>query len=238
VLASGHVVSLHRWPVKSMGGERVGALDTDVEGAAGDRAHALFEEHRGSPRRLSIREAPRMVLWHATYGQPEIDRADPPLPALTAPDGTRWTWGDPGLKEAIEADLGRPVELRRDPTLLQDLADSLLLTTAASHADVEAHVGPLDLRRWRTNVHVELDAGAFAESGWEGAEMTIGAARFALLHPCIRCVIPTRDPDTSERKAELLRWLARERGTIFGINARALGPGRIAEGDRVEIRQP
>jgi len=33
----------------------------------------------------------------------------------------------------------------------------------------------------------------------------------------------------------LLRWLTRERGGLFGINARSLGPARIVVGDAVEL---
>jgi uncharacterized protein YcbX len=59
--ASGTVLSLHRWPVKSMGGEAVDALRIDGRGAGGDRAHALFDTFRGRPRRLTVRPAPRFT---------------------------------------------------------------------------------------------------------------------------------------------------------------------------------
>ena len=35
---------------------------------------------------------------------------------------------------------------------------------------------------------------------------------------------------------ELLRHLAREHATLFGINARALGPATVRVGDAVELR--
>jgi hypothetical protein len=235
---TGHVASLHRWPVKSMGGQQVPFLDVDARGAAGDRAHALFDEHRGAPRRLTARQAPRLLLWHAAYGDAEVVLDDPAAPMLTAPGGAALRWDDPALPAALEADLGRPVALRRDAGLMQDLERSLLVTVGTSHRTAEAALGPLDARRWRTNLHVELDAPAFAENAWEGAELAVGGAVLELLHPCVRCVIPTRDPDTAERRGEILRWLAAEHGTIFGINARATGPARIAEGDPVELRQP
>jgi uncharacterized protein YcbX len=139
------------------------------------------------------------------------------------------------LAQALGDDLGRAIELRRDPGLMQDLPASLLVTFGASHRAVEAALGPLDPLRWRTNIHVEADAEPFAEVGWEGAELRVGEARLALLHPCVRCVIPTRDPSTAEKRPELLRHLHAVHNTCFGINARALGPARIAVGDRVEL---
>ena len=233
-MATGTVVSLHRWPVKSLGGEPVGALEIDGRGAAGDRAHALFDEFKAAPRRLTARQAPRL-LWGAAYGDVEVALDDPPAPVLTAPDGRRFGWNDAGLAEALSADLGRAVQLRRDPGLMQDLPRSLLVTFGASHRAIEAALGPLDPLRWRTNIHVEADASAFAELEWEGAELRIGAARLQLLHPCVRCVIPTRDPVTAAKLPELLRHLHREHGTLFGINARPLGHTRIEVGDPVAL---
>jgi hypothetical protein len=49
-------------------------------------------------------------------------------------------------------------------------------------------------------------------------------------------VIPTRDPDTTGKDPNILRWLTREHGGLFGINARPRGDGTIAVGDQVELR--
>jgi len=237
MLASGSVTELHRWPVKSMAGQPVDALRIDERGAAGDRAHALFDEHKGAPRRLTAREAPRMLLWRAGYDG-EIEADDVPTPTLTAPDGRSFAWQDDDLPRALEDDLGRPVALKRDLGLMQDLGHSLLVTTQATLDAVAAELdAPLDLRRFRTNVHVVLDdAAAYTEEQWEGRELAIGEATFRLLHPCERCAIPTRDPDTTEKWGELLRWLTRERRGLFGINARPLRAARIALGDPVTVR--
>lgn len=218
------VASLHRWPVKSMGGVGVDVLEVDARGAAGDRAWAVYDEFKGAPRRLTAREAPRLLLWHATGEQ------------VAGPNGTTFALGDPGLAAALSADLGRPVTLRHDPALQQDLPDSLLVTFGASHRKVEEALGPLDARRWRTNVHVEGDAEPYAEAGWEGRELHVGEARLRLLHPCERCAIPTRDPDTAEKDPRILKHLAAEHTLLFGINARALHPATIRVGDAVALQ--
>jgi len=236
VSASGTVLSLHRWPVKSMGGEEVTSVEVGRDGVAGDRAHVLYDVHRGEPRQLTARQAPRLLAWRASYGEWNGPGHDMPWAALTAPDGRSWLWGDPELRTALTDDLGRDVELRWNAHGEPDLRASVLVTTRATHEAVERELGrALDLRRWRTNVHVELDAGAFAEEAWEGRTLTIGAAAFKLLHPCARCVIPTRDPETQEKLADLLKHLTREHGGLFGSNARASGPARIAVGDPVAL---
>ncbi len=235
--AAGRVLTLARWPVKSMGGEAARALSLDERGIAGDRTHALYDVHKEAPRRLTARQAPRLLAWGARYAEADPAPEAPPLPRLRAPDGRELDWADPGLPDALAADLGRAVTLRRDPAGQQDLGRSVLVTTQATHAAVERELGrPLDPRRWRTNVHVELDVPAYAEEDWEGRELHIGAARFLLLHPCVRCVIPTRDPDTQAKAPELLRLLTRDHGGLFGMNARPLGRARIAVGDPVEVR--
>lgn len=67
------------------------------------------------------------------------------------------------------------------------------------------------------------------------SRLRIGEAELELLHPCVRCVMVTKDPDTQETWAHLLRHLVRRRDAIFGINARPLRPARIAAGDPVEL---
>ncbi len=234
VIAAGTVLGLHRWPVKSMGGEPVETFALDRNGVAGDRAHVLYDVHRGAPRQLTARQAPRLLAWRASYGAWDGAVGAMPPATLTAPDGTRFGWEDPELPGALADDLGREVELRVNPTGQPDLLESLLVTTQATHEAVERELGrELDARRWRTNVHMELDADAFAEEAWEGRTPQIGEARFTLLHPCVRCAIPTRDPDTQEKTADLLRHLTREHGGLFGMNARPHGPARIRVGDSV-----
>ena len=155
---------------------------------------------------------------------------------VTAPDGRAFDWDDPVLPRALRDDLDRPVELVRDLALMPDLPDSLLITVEASRTALEREMGrPVDLRRFRTNLHLRLDADAFAEERWEGRRVRVGEAELELLHPCERCAIPTRDPDTTEKWPQLLRHLAREHHTLFGINARALRPATVRLGDDVTV---
>jgi len=241
-MGAGSVVSLHRWPVKSMGGEPVDTIRVDGRGVAGDRSHALFDTFRGVPRRLTVRQVPRMLAWRAGYDGVDVDPGAPPVPRVVAPDGRMFGWDDRDLPAALAEDLGRPVTLRRDIAGQQDLERSVLITTQASLAALATELGyaQLDLRRLRTNIHVDLGerVPAFAEEGWEGRRITVGDAAFVLVHPCARCVIPTRDPDTGVKDAHILRHLTRAHAGLFGINARfvgAVGGARIAVGDTVTV---
>ena len=237
------MLQVWRWPVKSMAGEQVRAMRVDPRGAGGDRTHAVLHEHKGEWKPLTAREAPRMLAWRASYPfAPDggLDPERPPHAVVNSPDGHAYAWEDPRLRDALTRDLGREVRLRRDVNGIQDLERSLLITSEATRAALAEELGrDMDLRRFRTNLHLQLDGAApFAEHGWEGATLRFaGGVVVRLLHPCERCVIPTRDPDTQAKSPELLRHLAARHDTLFGINARVLQSGRIAAGEAVRIER-
>ena len=237
---AGTVATLWRWPVKSMAGERVNAMRVDGRGAGGDRTHAVVHEHKGQRKPLTAREAPRLLAWKAGYpfnADGGLDPRRPPFAILTAPDGHRYRWGDPRLRTALEEDLGREVWLRRDVDGIQDLPRTLLVTVQASLEALSSELdASIDLRRFRPNLHLAMDAPAWAELGWEGAELAFeGGVRLQLLHPCERCAIPTRHPDTQAKWPDLLKHLTAAHGMAFGINARVMVGGRVAAGERVEL---
>jgi uncharacterized protein len=240
-MPEGRVLQLWRWPVKSMAGERVRSTRVDGRGAGGDRTHAVLHHHKGEWKPLTAREAPRLLAWRAAYPfAPDagLHPERPPYALVTAPDRERtYNWDDPRLRTALSEDLGRDVRLRRDAAGIQDLERSLLITTEATRAALAHELGTeLDLRRFRTNLHVELDAPAWAEHEWEGGTVRFaGGVVLRLLHPCVRCAIPTRDPETQRKWPELLRHLDARHATLFGMNARVLQAGRIAVGETLQI---
>jgi MOSC domain-containing protein len=236
----GTVRELWRYPVKSMAGERVNALRVDGRGAGGDRTHAVMHDHKGARKPLTAREAPRLLAWAARYPfnvDGGVDPAHPPFAIVTAPDGRSFRWGDPRLRHALESDLGRQVALARDGAGMQDLGRTLLVTTEGSlQALGEELSGPVDMRRFRPNLHLDMDAPSWDELTWEGRELAFtGGVRLRLLHPCERCAIPTRHPDTQVKWPGLLRHLHDAHEQNFGINARVISGGRIEAGEAVEL---
>lgn len=220
------------WPVKSMGGGvPVQAVHADVSGLAGDRAWALVDRR---PLRdgnvVSARSVPGVLRW-------AVERVEDGEPVLSAPDGRTWRWSDPELPGALRADLGVPVGLT-GPGSYADLADSVLVTTLATHAGVERdHGQPVDRRRWRTNLSLDLSAPAYAEAAWEHRTLVVGEVVLRLLHPCKRCAIPSWSPDGRERSRDLLSFFHGAGGRrTFGINARVVEPGTVRVGDDVVVR--
>jgi len=239
---TGTVSRLWRWPVKSMGGEEVRALSLDARGVGGDRTHAVLHEHKGAWKPLTAREAPGLLAWRASYPfnlDAGLDPAKPPLAMVAQPDGVHtFQWGDPLLRTALEEDLGRTVRLERNVAGMPDVPGQILLTVGATVRALASELGTeLDLRRFRPNLHLELDAAPWAEEQWAGATVEIeGGVRLAVAGSCERCAIPTRDPDTREKWPGLLRHLTARHGQNLGVLARVTRGGRVAAGAHVRVQ--
>ena len=223
-MATGRVLSLHRFPVKSMGGEPLHSVALDEHGIEGDRRRAVW--FRGG-RRLTARSAPKMLAWHASLNGGFTIRGA---------DGRAYGW-DEALERAVAEHLGKDVALVEDPHGLHDVQGTLLVTSEASRRRLEEELGfPLDIRRFRTNVHVDFgDTPPFDESGWEGRTIRIGDAELTVAHPCDRCAITIHDPETLEQAPDVLRTINERHDTFFGFRAQPTGPARISVGDRVEL---
>jgi uncharacterized protein YcbX len=231
---SGSVAQLHRWPVKSLRGEQVEAARFDDRGMAGDRAHALIDlRPKRAGKVLTVRQNPELLSWSSAYRGP----AEEP-PTLRAPDGTEWSWTDPGLPAALTESLGVPLELRAADGM-QDRGPTVLVTIEASRAALEDELGAaVDLARFRPNLHLTIDAPAFTEEDWgEGTTITAGEVVLEAVGPnagpCIRCAVPSWDPAGRKRWPKLQTWLIEQHENKFGLIMRVTRPGTVHTGDAV-----
>ncbi|WP_344921144.1 MOSC domain-containing protein [Streptosporangium oxazolinicum] len=240
----GTVHRILRWPVKSLRGEELREACLDDRGLAGDRAYALVDEREDHAGRvLTVRRRAEMLHWRATYGSPESgshgsgSRGDDDAPTLTGPDGATWRWDAPGLVDALAESLGRPLSLRAAEGQ-QDRGPTVLVTFEASLAALGDELGrPVDLLRFRPNLHLATGMPAFAEEGWTpGSTVTAGEAELTVTGdragPCIRCVVPSWDPEGRERWPELQKWLIDKHENKFGVIMRVTRPGTARLGDR------
>ena len=107
----GQVIELHRYPVKSMLGERVETSDVTDRGLAGDRGYALMDSETGK-----IVSAKRPRLWgkmftlHAALSSPP-SLGSPASVQVTLPDGQTVSTTDPAFDQKMSDTLGRKVSL-------------------------------------------------------------------------------------------------------------------------------
>ena len=108
----GSVVSLWRYPVKSMMGEELNATEVTDRGLLGDRAYALVDSSDGKAATAkNPRKWPRLFDFRATFIEPpRRPRKFPPV-RITLPDGTTVTSDQGDLNQILSKALNREVTL-------------------------------------------------------------------------------------------------------------------------------
>src|ERR671930_2118013 len=112
--ALGSVVSLWRYPVKSMMGEELKAAEVTERGLLGDRAYAIIDSSDG---KVASAKNPRkwgnLFSFRPAFVEPPHQGEKLPAVRITLPDGTVVTSGQNGLDELLSSALGREVTLER-----------------------------------------------------------------------------------------------------------------------------
>ena len=109
----GSVVSLWRYPVKSMMGEELNATDVTERGLRGDRAYALVDTSDGKAATAkNPRKWPQLFDFRATFVEPVTQAARLPSIQIILPDGTSVTSDQGDLNQILSKALNREVTLR------------------------------------------------------------------------------------------------------------------------------
>ena len=124
----GAVVSLWRYPVKSMMGEELNATEVTERGLLGDRAYALVDSSDGKVASAkNPRKWPNLFDFRATFIEPPRISANAPPVRITLPDGTIATSHQSDLNQILSTALNRKVTL---------------------HATERGHVGPANAEEY------------------------------------------------------------------------------------------
>jgi hypothetical protein len=111
--AVGSIISLWRYPVKSMQGEELNASTVTERGLLGDRSYALLDAVDGKVGSAkNPRKWPGLFDFRAAFVEPP--RLDTPLPpvCITLPDGTLVSSQQADVERVLAAVVGREVTLR------------------------------------------------------------------------------------------------------------------------------
>jgi uncharacterized protein YcbX len=208
------VGEIWRYPVKSMGGERLDETEVGVDGIPGDR---VVQARDGRGRRLTARTHWPLLGFHAT-----LDPSGVPLI-----DGR--PWDDPATAAAVRKAVGESATLVRDES--RDRFDVLPLLVATDGAITALGV---DRRRLRPNLVIDGVEG-LAERDWPGRRLRIGDVLISVAKLRGRCVMTTYDPDTLAQDAGVLRRIVREFDGRMALDCAVVEPGSIRVGDAVEL---
>jgi uncharacterized protein len=251
----GSVAELWHFPVKSMQGTRVDALDLTEKGAEGDRGWAVVDPAEGkvlSAKRWS-------QLLEATGGRGEDGTI-----TITLPDGSAHEAGDPATDAALSAWLDHEVRLIQPPVgdglpydlptdawddtspLWQfpgppggpfvDLAAAHLLTTASLRAaEALRPESAWDVRRFRPNAVLDVAGEGFVEDAWVGRAVGVGDAVAEPFMPTVRCALPTRAQPGLAKDPDIARTLRDGHDLNLGVYCNVSVAGRVRLGDDVTL---
>lgn len=218
------VDQLWRYPVKSVGGERLAAAAVGTLGIEGDRFVAVHDER---DEVTSAGAVPALMRVRAVAVGEGVGE-------LVLPDGERFrtdtTDADSWLSAAVQA----KVKLAGHRPDQPDTALHVLTTTTLGSLARALPDSAIDASRFRPNLVLdgvpdELGSG-YPEHGWIGRRMAIGTLRIRFTGGCDRCVMITKETPFVPHDRSVLRWVARELGNTLGVYAAVERPGDIRLG--------
>lgn len=219
---AGTVNEIWRYPVKSMAGERLDSCAITQSGLQADRRWALVDGTANRAGKLfSIRQDERMMTYRARLNGDGVE--------IVTPDGEARRL-DEDLVTDIARQTGRPLTLRDLAGANFDDSPVLVVNMATIGAfSLEAGFA-VDHRRFRGNLYLD-GFEPEEELRWLGNRIRAGDAELEVIKRCDRCVVITRDPDTTTASAALLRILTDTHETCMGVYCAVLRPGKVVVGD-------
>lgn len=233
----GQIEAIFRYPVKSMGGERLAAAELGWHGIEGDRRLAL--------RRLEDRSA---FPWLSASRLPELLRYSPVRRdtqsegdvtySIRTPNGELLDAFGETLAAEISSKLGSPVQMLQ---LKHGVFDEASVSMIAP--DTIAEIGrlagrELDVRRFRPNIVIRLLRPApFEEDGWVGGSLSFGsesnAAMVAVTMRDLRCSMVNLDPESADSAPEVMKAVVRAHQNTAGVYSTVVRSGRLEVGQTV-----
>ena len=214
------VQAIWRYPVKSMGGEKLMEAPIERSGLTGDRAYALVDE---AEARVASAKLPRkwdaLITAEARFVGPPMD-GKVPAARMRLPDGTHILSDSPTVHDVLSRFVGRKVRItttrpkavsveRLDPLaegeVIADIGELMPEGRFADYAPLHIittstlrelrRLNPqadFDERRFRPNLVIDIaDSRGFAEQAWIGKTLTIGDMQARISDPTPRCSVPT-----------------------------------------------
>jgi uncharacterized protein len=227
------VEEIWRYPVKSIGGERIESTAAGACGVHGDRVWAVQDAAGKLGSGKNSRRFTRIVGLLGLAARYE-DLAEPPI--VTDGEGTDYPVATGAADALLRPLAGKRVWVRRDTGITHFDGVPFTLVGSATLAWLAAQLPgvPVDARRLRPNLVVRTSE-PFEEEAWLGRPVQIGAAEalFEVILP--RCVmVGMEQPGLARSNAVLKRIAGREDNPLgMAIGGRVTRPGSISVGDPV-----
>jgi hypothetical protein len=236
----GQVEAIFRYPVKSMGGERLEAATLGWHGLEGDRRFAFrrMDDQGGFPW-LSASRLPDLLRF-APRRREDGGEGDLPTHVRT-PDGEDLPVFGEALATEVGRRLGAPVQMMQLKHGIFDEASISVIATDTAH-EIERLAGRSpDIRRFRPNVVVRsLRSTPFQEDEWVGGVLSFGAGDDApavtVTMRDVRCSMVNLDPDSAASTPEMLKAVVRANENNAGVYGTVTRIGRLTVGQAIFLR--
>ena len=219
----GQVTGLFRYPVKSLRGEAVDALQVAKRGVVGDRLFALRSADGKFGSGKSTHRFQRMtglLDLRAFY--------DGASPMIVFPDGSVLAGDDAAVNDQLSAHAGQLVTLAREAEISHFDDSPLHLITTAGLRTLGLAIA--DAQRFRPNVVIDVPGYGFVEDRWLGRELVLGEVRLRITEGAVRCVMIGMEQAGLPERTDLLRQVGDLHHTCFGVYATVVTPGEVAVG--------
>jgi uncharacterized protein YcbX len=233
----GEVEALFRYPVKSMGGERVHEADLGWHGLDGDRRLALrrMGEDGGFPWLMASR-LPELLLFTPQRREPALHGNLPTH--VRTPDGQDLAMLGPDLAAEIGRRHGSPVEMVHLNRGIFDEASVSVITSATVGEIGRLAAQPADVRRFRPNIQIASSQSIpFEEDDWVGGVLIFGdtsdAAAMYVTNWDERCAMVNFEPESARSTPEVLKAIVQARDNKAGVYATVARRGRLAVGQPI-----
>jgi hypothetical protein len=232
----GHVEAIFRYPVKSMGGERLDVANLGWHGLDGDRRLAFRRiDDRSELPWLTASKLPELLL----FSPQRENAASEGLPThIRTPDGKEMAVFGEDLSKEVGRQYGAPVQMMQ---LKHGIFDEASISVIA--CDTVREIGRLagvspDVRRFRPNVLVRLLRSVpFQEDEWLGGVLSFGeekdAPAITVTMRDVRCSMVNLDPDSANPEPEVLKAVVRLNQNNAGIYGTVTRIGRLAVGQTI-----
>lgn len=231
----GVVERLWRYPVKSLGGERLDRVAVERRGLAGDRLWAVRDADGkfGSGKNTRrFRRMPGLLTLSSRYldGQARPQVLDPERRPVPDPDAY--------LRAFLRRD-DVTMAAEEEVSHFDQLPLSVVSTATLDWFRDALPDVPVDERRFRPNIVVRTPPGTppFVEDEWLGRSALVGdEVRVEFVDSSERCVMVNEAQADLPACSEVLSTVAAKHDNRLDALARVVSPGAIALGDRLVLR--
>jgi uncharacterized protein YcbX len=237
----GTIEEIWRYPVSSLGGERLTSVELGADAIEGDRTWCVVDAQSGHPAapEKEARWKPALFL-HSRLGpdQPEIGFPDGQwLPVGKADTDAKLTLHF-GFEVATRpyASNGEHASAQTAVNRYEPSAIHLVTTSSLQHLSAIVGTEDIDSRRFRPNVVLRTPAAeGFEEKTWIGSRMQLGGATVQICEEAKRCGMTLIAQPGLPENPDVLRSLLRQNKRNFGLYGNVEKPGMLSLGDAVEI---